>query len=164
MVWQKIYFNIKRSHDRAIFKTVKIKLVGQVVQYIQLPTWFFHFENKSIKNFEANFLRNRWPFINRKSAFVHNFWFPATLITDKFWSDSRLRRSHNFWWYFRSSDTFGDTFSSIAWSSNTFGDTFASTPASKNQFRNIPTRNFATCASGFGVPLCPSPPSPPPPP
>ena len=38
------------------------------------------------------------------------------------------------------------------------GDTFASTPASKNRFRNIPTRNRATCASGFGVPPPPSPP------
>ena len=37
----------------------------------------------------------------------------------------------------------------------TLGDTFASTPASKNRFRNIPTRNRATCASGFGVPLPP---------
>ena len=64
------------------------------------------------KNFEDKFLRNRWTFIKKKSAFVHNFWFPATFITDKFWSDSRLRRSRNFWWHFRSSDTFGDTFSS----------------------------------------------------
>jgi hypothetical protein len=46
------------------------------------------------KNFEDKFLRNRWTFINKKSALVHNFWFPATFITDKFWSDSRLRRSH----------------------------------------------------------------------
>ncbi len=68
------------------------------------------------------------PVINRKGAFVHNFWFPATFISDKFWSDSRLRRSHNFWWHFRLSDTFGDTFSSIAWSSDTFGDTFWSIP------------------------------------
>ncbi len=37
----------------------------------------------------------------------------------------------------------------------TFGDTFASTPASKNRFRNIPTRNRATRASGFGVTLPP---------
>ncbi len=39
--------------------------------------------------------------------------------------------------------------------SDTFGDTFASTPASKNRFRNIPTRNRATRASGFGVTLPP---------
>jgi hypothetical protein len=68
-------------------------------------------------NFEDEFLPNRWTFINRKSAFVHNFWFPATFINDKFWSDSRLRRSHR-------GDVLGDTFSSIDWSSDTFGDTF----------------------------------------
>ncbi len=38
----------------------------------------------------------------------------------------------------------------------TFGDTFSvSPPASKNQFRNIPSRNRATRASGFGVTLPP---------
>ena len=59
----------------------------------------------------------------------------------------------------------GDTFSSppppsvTLWRPlATLGDTFASTPASKNRFRNIPTRNRATCASGFGVPPPPSPP------
>ena len=46
------------------------------------------------KNFQDKFLPNRWTFINKKSTFIHNFWFPATFITDKFWSDSRLRRSH----------------------------------------------------------------------
>ncbi len=46
------------------------------------------------KNFEDEFLRNRWTFFNKRVAFVHNFWFPATFISDKFWSDLRLRRSH----------------------------------------------------------------------
>jgi hypothetical protein len=46
-------------------------------------------------NFEDEFLRNRWTFFNRRVAFVHNFWFPATFITDKFWSDPRLQRSHH---------------------------------------------------------------------
>ena len=62
----------------------------------------------------------------------------------------------------------GDTFSSppppsvTLWRPlATLGDTFASTPASKNRFRNIPTRNRATRASGFGVPPPPSPPPPP---
>ena len=31
-------FNIKRSNDSAIFKNVKIKLLRQAVQYLQLPT------------------------------------------------------------------------------------------------------------------------------
>ena len=46
------------------------------------------------RNFEDKFLPNRWTFFNKRVAFVHNFWFPATFITDKFWSDPPLRRSH----------------------------------------------------------------------
>ncbi len=46
------------------------------------------------KNFEDEFLHNRWTFLNRRAMFVHNFWFPATFITDKFWSDPPLLRSH----------------------------------------------------------------------
>ncbi len=46
------------------------------------------------KNFEDKFLHNRWTFFNRRVLLVHNFWFPATFITDKFWSDPPLRRSH----------------------------------------------------------------------
>jgi hypothetical protein len=49
---------------------------------------------------------------------------------------------------------FGDTFDRAI----TFGDTFCATPASKNQFRNIPTRNLATYASGLGSSPPPSPP------
>ena len=45
-------------------------------------------------NFEDEFLPNRWTFFDKRVAFVHNFWFPATFITDKFWSDPPLRRSH----------------------------------------------------------------------
>ncbi len=112
-------------------------------------------------------------FFNRRVTFVHNFRFPATFITDKFWSDLRLRRLHG-----------GDVFSilfhrlidraillvtlfhrSIDQAIRLFGDTFCTTPASKNQFRNIQTRNCATCASGsgsVGVPsaLLPYPPPP----
>jgi hypothetical protein len=46
------------------------------------------------KNFEDEFLHNRWTFFNKRVAFIHNFWFPATFITDKFWSDPQLQRSH----------------------------------------------------------------------
>jgi hypothetical protein len=73
----------------------------------------------------------------------------------------KINRTFSLATLFRPPTLFGDTFSSPAPSLATFGDTFASTPASKNRFRNIPTRNLATCASGFGVTL-PPPPSPPP--
>ena len=46
------------------------------------------------KNFEDEFLHNRWTFFNKRVAFIHNFWFPATFISDKFWSDPQLQRSH----------------------------------------------------------------------
>ena len=57
-------------------------------------TWSLSHRHRADGNFEDKFLRNRWTFINRKSTFVHNFWFPATFINDKFWSDPPLRRSH----------------------------------------------------------------------
>ena len=46
------------------------------------------------RNFEDEFLPNCWTFFNKRVTFVQNFWFPATFINNKFWSDPPLRRSH----------------------------------------------------------------------
>ncbi len=43
---------------------------------------------------ERQKLWRRVSFFNRRVPYVHDFWFPATFITDKFWSDPPLRRSH----------------------------------------------------------------------
>jgi hypothetical protein len=75
-------------------------------------------------NFEDEFLRNRWTFFNRRVSFVHNFWFPATFITDKFWSDPGLRRSHR-------GNVFRILFHRSIDRTITFGDTLCSNPPSK---------------------------------
>ena len=146
------------------------------------------------KNFEDEFLRNRWTFFNRRVSHVHNFWFPATFITDKFWSDPRLWRSHRgdvfcilfhrsidraillVTLFHRSIDRaillvtlfdisqFGDTLCVFHFQKKNndqkknglliwwhyFWWHFFLFSFPKNQFRNIPTRNHATCASGSG--------------
>ncbi len=47
-------------------------------------------------NFEADYLLNRWTYRNTGVTLVHNFWFPATFIPGKNWSDPWWGRYQTF--------------------------------------------------------------------
>jgi hypothetical protein len=62
--------------------------------YVPYPSGpkYLYITELIVISFEAYYHHNRWTYGNKGVLFVHNFWLPATFISEKFWLDPLLGR------------------------------------------------------------------------